>query len=242
MITAQDVREKTFEKAKFGGYSENEVDDFLDELAGDLTAAQKETATLRSKMKVLVEKIEEYRENEDALRLALISAQKLAKEIQSEAQAKADALVADAQAEADRILSDAKAEAEAVTGSIVQQRTAEELRLQKAQSAAAEYIHKFRMVLDHETAFLDSLESSDFVQDVIVTPAPEEPRAIAAPAEEAEAEPEDEGELDIPASLAGGADKTPDYEEAFERAVYEGAPEDTIPDAEEGDDAPTFRF
>ena len=40
MITAQDIREKTFEKSTFGGYAMNEVDDFLDELAGDLAAAE----------------------------------------------------------------------------------------------------------------------------------------------------------------------------------------------------------
>ena len=75
MITAQDIREKTFEKSTFGGYAMGEVDDFLDALAGDVAAAQKENATLRGKMKVLVDKIEEYRESEDAMRLALVSAQ-----------------------------------------------------------------------------------------------------------------------------------------------------------------------
>ena len=63
MITAQDIREKTFEKSKFGGYDMAEVDDFLEELANDLTASQKEVAVLKSKMKVLVSKIEEYRGN-----------------------------------------------------------------------------------------------------------------------------------------------------------------------------------
>ena len=36
----------------------------------------------------------------------------------------------------------------------------------------------FRLVLEHENAFLDSLEDSDFISDVIVTPAPEETKAI----------------------------------------------------------------
>ena len=30
MISAQDIREKTFEKSTFGGYAMSEVDDFLD--------------------------------------------------------------------------------------------------------------------------------------------------------------------------------------------------------------------
>ena len=66
MITAQDIREKTFEKSRIGGYDMASVDDFLEELADDVTAYQKENAVLKSKMKVLVDKIEEYRANEEA--------------------------------------------------------------------------------------------------------------------------------------------------------------------------------
>ena len=255
MITAQDIREKTFEKSTFGGYAMNEVDDFLDELAGDLAASQKETAALRSKMKVLVEKIEEYRESEDAMHLALVSAQKVAKNIQEESQTQADELLANARAEAEAILAAARAEAEAVTGSIVQQREAEELRLRKAQEAAADYVKKFRMVLEHEGAFLDQLESSDFISDVIVTPAPEETKAIAAPAEEpadeeapaAEAEPEAE---DAPEAEPVPDEDDEDYIKAFERAVFSGTADlsadpdadDTIPTADDPDEKPTFRF
>ncbi|MBR6113902.1 MAG: DivIVA domain-containing protein [Oscillospiraceae bacterium] len=241
MITAQDIREKTFEKSTFGGYAMNEVDDFLDELASDLAASQKETATLRSKMKVLVEKIEEYRESEDAMHLALVSAQKVAKNIQDESQAKADELIANAKAEAESILSAAKAEAEAITGDIVRQRETEELRLQKAQAAAADYIQKFRMVLDHETTFLDSLAESDFVQDVIVTPAPEEPKAIPAPADTPEAAAEEAAEA-VDDAVENADEKVANYVEAFEKAVFDLGGDDAIPAAEDGDDAPAFRF
>ena len=40
MITAQDIREKTFEKSRIGGYDMAAVDDFLEELADDVTAYQ----------------------------------------------------------------------------------------------------------------------------------------------------------------------------------------------------------
>ena len=59
MITAQDIREKTFEKSRMNGYDMASVDDFLEELAEDIGASQKENAVLKSKMKVLVDKIEE---------------------------------------------------------------------------------------------------------------------------------------------------------------------------------------
>lgn len=256
MITAQDIREKTFEKSTFGGYAMNEVDDFLDELANDIAATQKEAAVLRGKMKVLVDKIEEYRESEDAMHLALVSAQKVAKNIQEESRAQADELLANARSEAEAIVAAAKAEAEAITGGIVRQREAEELRLRKAQEAAADYVKKFRMVLEHENAFLDQLEDSDFISDVIVTPAPEEPKAIAAPAAEAPAEPEEEpAPEEEPEETAAGesAEAEPeddeDYIKAFERAVFSGADipadpaaDDTIPTAEDADEEPGFRF
>lgn len=96
MITAQDIREKTFEKSRIGGYDMAAVDDFLEELADDVTAYQKENAVLKSKMKVLVDKIEEYRANEEALNMAVLSAQKLAVQIENDARTRAAAMIADA--------------------------------------------------------------------------------------------------------------------------------------------------
>ena len=117
MITAQDIREKTFEKARFSGYDMASVDDFLEELAEDVTATQKENAVLKSKMKVLVDKIEEYRANEDALNMAVLSAQKLAVQIENDARARASAMLA----EADK-------QVKAKVGSIAEQTAAQEGR------------------------------------------------------------------------------------------------------------------
>ena len=100
MIKAQDIRGITFEKAVFGGYDMASVDAFMEDLANDLGLLQKENAVLRAKMKVLVDKVDEYRSNEDALRTALLTAQKMGLSIEREAREKADALLAEAQAEA----------------------------------------------------------------------------------------------------------------------------------------------
>ena len=97
-MTPQDIREKIFEKAVFGGYDMGSVDDFMEEMASELEAAQRESATLKAKMKVLVDKIEEYRASEDAMRMTLLSAQKLSSQIEAEARARADKVVAEAQA------------------------------------------------------------------------------------------------------------------------------------------------
>ena len=46
-MTPQDIKEKTFEKALVGGYDMGSVDDFLEKVAADLTASQKDEGPRR---------------------------------------------------------------------------------------------------------------------------------------------------------------------------------------------------
>ena len=88
MLTPQEVSEKVFPKASFGsgGYSMASVDEFLDALTEDYTALFKENVTLKAKLKVLAEKVEEYRSTEEAMRQALLTAQKMAAKLVQDAQ------------------------------------------------------------------------------------------------------------------------------------------------------------
>ena len=135
MITAQDIREKTFEKSRMNGYDMASVDDFLEELAEDISSAQKENAVLKSKMKVLVDKIEEYRANEEALNMAILSAQKLAVQIESEARQRAASMI-----------EDAERQVKARVGSIEELTAAEERKLADAQSATKSFLAKAKEV------------------------------------------------------------------------------------------------
>jgi cell division initiation protein len=94
MLTPQEISGKEFVKAVFGGYDMSAVDDFLETLTADYTALYKENAILKSKIKVLVEKVEEYRTTDDAMRMALLTAQRLGEEITTEAKKKSDELLA----------------------------------------------------------------------------------------------------------------------------------------------------
>ena len=89
MFTPQQLEQITFKTAVFGGYDMQTVDDFLEPLTEDYITLYKENAVLKSKMKVLVDKIEEYRASEDAMRMTLMSSQKLSSQIESEARARA---------------------------------------------------------------------------------------------------------------------------------------------------------
>ena len=146
MITAQDIREKTFEKSKFGGYDMASVDDFLEELADDITASQKENAVLKSKMKVLVDKIEEYRANEEALNLAVLSAQKLAVQIENDARQRANAMLADAERQVKTIV-----------GSIEEETAKQEKKLADAQAATNKFVEGIRAMCNAQLKNLDSI-------------------------------------------------------------------------------------
>ena len=78
MLTPQEVSGRAFSKAAFGGYNMAMVDEFLDEVTDDYTALYKENAALKAKLKVLVDKVEEYRATEDSMRAALLTAQRMA--------------------------------------------------------------------------------------------------------------------------------------------------------------------
>lgn len=146
MLTPQEVAEHSFSKASFGGYNMAMVDEFLDLVTADYTSLYKENATLKAKMKVLAEKVEEYRATEDAMRKAMLSAQKTADEMVKDAEDRADAIVGDAEREAkDRI------------AAIRQEVENEQLRLTAAQNATAAYIAKLKDLYQNEMEYLASL-------------------------------------------------------------------------------------
>ena len=146
MLTPQEVSERAFPKASFGGYNMGQVDEFLDLLTADYTALYNENAVLKNKMKVLVEKVEEYRSTEEAMRKALMTAQRMADEMVQEAEKKRDA-----------ILQEAEEAAKSKTENIRKEIEAEQFRLTSAQSATAAYIARVRALHEKELSYLDQL-------------------------------------------------------------------------------------
>ena len=74
MLTPQQIQDISFEKALFGGYDMDSVDDILEPLTEDYVTLYKENSVLKSKMRILVEKLEEYRKQEASMQNAPISA------------------------------------------------------------------------------------------------------------------------------------------------------------------------
>lgn len=96
MITPQEIEQVSFNRATFGGYDMQAVDEFLEPLTEDYVTLYKENALLKSKMKVLVSKLEEYRASESSMKDAIVNAQKTCDKMVKEAEAKCTQMLIDA--------------------------------------------------------------------------------------------------------------------------------------------------
>ena len=88
MFTPQQIDQVSFSRATFGGYDMQSVDELLFPLTEDYKTLYKENALLKSKMKGLVNKLEEYRANEASMKDAIINAQKTCDMMVKEAESK----------------------------------------------------------------------------------------------------------------------------------------------------------
>ena len=102
MITAKDVRNKRFEKAAFG-YKQEEIDEFLSQLEAELDEMERDRIEANNKIQILADKVREYMKDEDALKDALLGAQKQGHQVIEEANEKAKQILEEAQAKADAL-------------------------------------------------------------------------------------------------------------------------------------------
>lgn len=124
MLTLNDITNVSFRKSNFSGYKPEDVDAFVDQVRDSYEqllkknmeqkdahgALQEENEQLRKKIEVLADKIETYRSEEDEIKTALISAQKLGDASVREARHKAEIIIKDANIKSERIVSGAKAQ------------------------------------------------------------------------------------------------------------------------------------
>ena len=133
MFTPQQIEQISFSRATFGGYDMQAVDEFLEPLTEDYITLYKENALLKSKMKVLVGKLEEYRSNESSMKDAIVNAQMTCDKMVKEAEAKCTQILSEANATAAENLRNSDA--------LV---AAEEARVEEAKRVAATKIEELQ--------------------------------------------------------------------------------------------------
>jgi len=150
MFTPQQIDQIAFSKAKFGGYNMQQVDEFLEPLTEDYVTLYKENALLKSKMRVLVGKLEEYRKNEASMKEAVINAQKTC-----------DKMVAEAEAKCAKMLQGASEVATVNTQTSDAQIAAENARVEEARKAAAAKITELQEQLRSCINALDRIKENN---------------------------------------------------------------------------------
>ncbi len=196
MMNPSDIAHKQFERIRGKGYRPEEVDLFLSQVAGELESLASEKRDLEQKLIVLADKLEEYKQDEDSLRSALIGAQKLGDSVVREAKAKAQQIEEDANARAALIVENAKKEIERQQQGYV--------RLQRE---VATFKAKLQLLYKQHLELISSIPADDSVIHAPAAPKeepvpqPEAPAPVQPdpePAPEPVPEPVDEYDIPLP--------------------------------------------
>ena len=150
MFTPQQLDEIAFDRVPFKGYDIDSVDEVLGQLIEDYTTLYKENALLKSKMRVLVEKLEEYRNGEASMRDAMAGAQK-----------SADQMIRDTEAKCAQMLNDANQAAAENAKNAVSLIAAENARVEEAKKASGQRISEIQEQLKTVVQALERIKTAN---------------------------------------------------------------------------------
>ena len=150
MFTPQEIQEQTFSKAVFGGYDMQQVDDFLEPLTEDYIMLYKENSVLKSKMKILVEKLEEYRGQEAAMKQQI-----------AQAQAQCDRMIAEAQSRSATIVAGAETTLRSQSDDLKKELAEEQARVDDAKKTALNFIDVIEQDIKGHLELLEKIKSRD---------------------------------------------------------------------------------
>ena len=248
MMTASNIKARSFSAVR-NGYDPAEVKDFLDEIAQEYEAALKSKEESDEKVKKLNEELAKYREDEEAIKSALVHSQKEASKIISDAKSQARDMIESAKSEQTRLTEQSAAECERIISEhkencakLIKENT--EVTQQKIAEIRAEYekeqksLSELKQEVTKFKAQLLALYKKQ-LSLVMEMPAFEEEKA-AEPVNNAgsasKAEPEKKPAADKPADKAADkADKTKDApaeetrEEHLDKILNTGSFEPVIP-------------
>lgn len=108
MLTINEIREISFRRAGRDGYNAADVDGFIDDVTATVEQLMAEKNDCLRKLDILAGKIEQYREDEETVRNALLTSQKLADSTMKEAKNKADYIIRSAEKRSRAILTEAE--------------------------------------------------------------------------------------------------------------------------------------
>ncbi len=172
-MEANSIKDKKFTEA-MRGYKKEEVDEFLGEVAMEFTQLRNQNSELEKKLGVLADKIREYREDEDALKDALLGAQKQGNAVIANAKERSAELIQEAQNKCDGMISDAINAAEEKRlemEKMIEDAYAEKKRIEDEATKKAADIHaemEIQTEIDKEILARTKREAEDFRTRLVV--------------------------------------------------------------------------
>lgn len=210
-MTGKDILQEEFERAGIRGYKAESVDAFLAKVAAYVDKQEEEKNELLYKVKILAEKIEEYKGDEENIREALLGAQKLGTSILNEAKAKSEAMLQEARTTYDTTISQAKTKAEATTKETIQKANMDLNEIRRESE-------KERILLEKMKKEIATFRASIYKQyknhlDLLAS--------LPVPASAAEARPSDEAPAETAKTSSFGAeDIKPQFASASPRVQF----------------------
>ncbi len=176
MITPMDIHNKTFSK-QFRGYSQDEVNGFLEELASDYEKIYREHRVMEDEMDTIRTKLRNYEKMESTMSHTLIMAQETADNVKKNATKEAELSLCEAQSEAQKIIADAEVARRQMNADLL-----------KAEGDMNLYIEKLLSNFKSALALIESAKSVRAPQAIQnVAPAEEAPAPAVEPVEAPEA-------------------------------------------------------
>jgi len=150
-----DIRQQQFTVKMFRGFDVQEVDTFLEDLAGDYETLLKENALLKEQLQVLEERTHGLEDRERVLQETLVTTQKVVEEMKEGARREATLLLREAELKGEKLVETARTQEATITAEVA---ALKRTRRQLAESLRAT-IEMYQRLLDHELSATDG-ESS----------------------------------------------------------------------------------
>ncbi|MBN2203793.1 MAG: DivIVA domain-containing protein [Thermoleophilia bacterium] len=144
-LTPLDIRHKEFKRG-MRGYADEEVDEFLDQIADEFERLFKDNIDLGERVENLEEQVTRYRRIEETLQKTLVSAQQSAEELKQNATKEGQLILRDAELKARQMVNESYADKQRIEGSLTKLRGVEE-----------EFRIRFRQLLE---GFLKQVEQA----------------------------------------------------------------------------------
>jgi len=169
-LTPLDIHHKEFRTARFGGYNEEEVDSFLDQVADEFEKLAQENVDLIQQVEQIRIRLAEFEEMKSSLQAALLAATKSAEVVKEEARQESEATLAKAQEESDSLIRSAQEQSRQMILNAQNERQKLERNFARLREIKGRYLQSLRELADahlRQVSELESKEGTEVATEVI---------------------------------------------------------------------------